>query len=194
MAYQEGRMFLTPLRFDADVGGQVYDRCPATGNRKQISCYLKYFIRVEILQNNILQNSFIIGSRIKNSDAELDWDSRRSRCIDTVSTGVESCIIDTHYLHPGMMKPERIAVSLVVNSNNHGTLENAHTVFCNISSGGMREHNAGPVVIGKDQWTLEGTRCQHYFDRHGYARPECVHDLAGAAFPRWSLRRSMATT
>src|SRR3954451_18456895 len=54
-------------------------------------------------------------------------------------------------------------VTLVVDSNNHCTKEDTHTMNSNIGRCRMGEPNAGPVVIGEDQRTLKGTGCQHYF-------------------------------
>ena len=60
-----------------------------------------------------------------------------------------------------MVKPKRITISLVVNSSNHGTPEDPHTMNRNIGRCRMGEHDAGPVVICKDQRALECTWCQH---------------------------------
>jgi hypothetical protein len=92
------------------------------------------------------------------------------------------------------MKPKRITISLVVNSvETTGTLERSHTMNRNIGRCRMGEHDAGPVVICEDQRALERTWCQH--DPIGTDMPDPdARTLAGAEFPRWSLRRSMATT
>src|SRR6185295_15623606 len=162
MFNNEGRVFLTPLWFNADMSGKVYDGRPSARYGQKIGCCLKYFIRVKVLQNDILQNPFFIAGGINNCGAELDWDTCRSCCIYTGTSGIASCIIDTNYFNSGMMKPERITVPLVVNSSNRGNLEYFYSMFSHISSGGMREHNAGSVIIGKDQGALESTRCEYY--------------------------------
>ena len=64
MVYEEGRVFLTPLRFDADVCCQVNDRSPAAGDCEQIGNYLKCFACVEVLYGDIVQSAFFVGSRV----------------------------------------------------------------------------------------------------------------------------------
>ena len=58
------------------------------------------------------------------------------------------------------MKPKRITISLVVNSCNHGTLKDPHTMQRHVSGRCMGQHDAGPVVVGEDQRSLKGTRRQ----------------------------------
>src|ERR1700748_475331 len=70
--YQEGRVFLTPLGFDADMGCQIYDWGPAPGYCEQICSYLRCFIRIEVLYDDTLQSPFCIGSSVDNSSAKAD--------------------------------------------------------------------------------------------------------------------------
>ena len=121
VAYQEGRVFLTPLRFDADMGRQIYDRGPAPGYCEQIGSYLKCFFRIKVLYDDTVRSPFCIGSSVENSSTEAKRNPCRPCCIDTGTSGPGPRIIDALHLYPGMMKPKRITISLVVNSSNHGT-------------------------------------------------------------------------
>src|SRR4029079_1889296 len=72
-----------------------------------------------------------------------------------------ACIINTCDINSGIVKPDRITVSLIVDGSNYSTLENSYTVFSNIGGCCMREHDTGPVVVGENQRPLKGTWCKH---------------------------------
>src|SRR5277367_4992105 len=161
VVYQEGRVFLTPLRFDADVGRKIHDWGPAPRYCEQIGCCLECFVRVEILDGDTVQDPFCIAGSVKNSGAKTNRYPRRSCCIDTGTFCPMPRIIETLYLYPRMVKPECITVSLVVDRCNYGTLKYPHTMNPNIGPCRIGKHDARPVVICEDQRALERTWCQH---------------------------------
>src|SRR5580704_7717278 len=161
MIYEEGRVVCTPLRFNPDVRHQIDDRGPASGYCEQFGICVKCFVRVEILNDNSLQSPVRIRRCVENSSAKANRNPCCPRCIYAGTSSTGSRIIYGFHLHPLTVKPKRITVSLVVDSNNHGMTENPHTMNRNIGRGRMREHDAGPVVICEDQRTLERTGCQH---------------------------------
>ena len=150
MFYLEGCMFLTPLRLDSDMCCQIYYWCPAPGYCKQIGSYLNCFLCFEILYDNILQSAFCIGAGIKSGRPEVYRNSHHPRFFDIWTLSAGPCIKYALHLYSLTVKPNRIPVSLVVNSDNNYSMEYLYPMNSNIGRCGMGEHDAGSVVICED--------------------------------------------
>jgi hypothetical protein len=130
-----------------------------------------------------VQSPFCIGSSVENSGAKADRNPA-AFAASTLGPPARPRIIDTLHLYPGMVKPKRITISLVVNSSNHGTPEDPHTMNRNIGRCRMGEHDAGLSLFAKinGRWNAPGastTRSARICQTRMRAR------LAGAEFPRW---------
>src|SRR5882762_7286042 len=110
----EGSMFFTPHRFDADMRRKVDDRSPASGDCQEIGRCRGYFSRVKIPDGDISQTSFsaCFGAGIENGRTEMHRDPLRHCSGDTGPSGPGAHIINTYYMNSGIVKPNCITVSV----------------------------------------------------------------------------------